>query len=248
MPIRPGSHRRLTARHGRWAAFGVVLSAHLAVFAELNPLSDPIPLETTPEPIIVSFVTSPQPRSEPTNASATIKRQPPTTVKPTVTKPKAPKNRRERTPSINKTPTRPIPAQYQNNYQSPDSSNKVAIPVAKDSPSIDSNSSNATPNRSATALSGNQSANFDAGYLHNPAPEYPAISRRLGEQGVVMLLVAVAADGTATDVAVKSSSGWSRLDQAALKCVKKWRFVPARRDGRAINASVIVPVRFSIEG
>ncbi|MFI3119611.1 MAG: TonB family protein, partial [Methylococcaceae bacterium] len=43
-------------------------------------------------------------------------------------------------------------------------------------------------------------------------------------------------------------SGSSRLDQAALEAVKKWRFVPAKRGEQAVSASVVVPVRFSIEG
>ena len=93
-----------------------------------------------------------------------------------------------------------------------------------------------------------QSASFNAAYLHNPVPDYPSVSRRLGEQGKVLLRVQVTVDGAAGSVALQTSSGSTRLDQAALEAVKKWRFVPAKRGGQAVSASVVVPVSFSIEG
>jgi protein TonB len=93
-----------------------------------------------------------------------------------------------------------------------------------------------------------QSPNFNAAYLNNPAPNYPSISRRLGEQGLVLLNVQVTADGTADSVELKTSSGSTRLDEAALEAVKKWRFTPAKRGDQAVSASVVVPVRFSLEG
>jgi periplasmic protein TonB len=103
-------------------------------------------------------------------------------------------------------------------------------------------------NKPTTTSPSFQSPSFDASYLDNPAPDYPSISRRLGEQGRVLLRVLVAVDGTANSVVVQTSSGSSRLDQATLAAVKKWRFVPARHGGQAVVASVIVPVSFSIEG
>lgn len=90
-------------------------------------------------------------------------------------------------------------------------------------------------------------ARFDADYLHNPKPVYPAISRRNGEEGKVLLKVRVSPQGAALDVAVSRSSGFSRLDTAALDAVTRWRFVPARRGDEAVESSVIVPVTFALE-
>ncbi len=90
-------------------------------------------------------------------------------------------------------------------------------------------------------------ARFDADYLHNPKPAYPAISRRNGEEGKVLLKVRVSPQGAALDVAVSRSSGFSRLDTAALDAVTRWRFVPARRGDEAVESSVIVPVTFALE-
>jgi periplasmic protein TonB len=91
-------------------------------------------------------------------------------------------------------------------------------------------------------------ARFDAAYLNNPKPVYPALSRRLGEEGKVVLRVHVDADGRATEVAIKTSSGLSRLDSAAHAAVAQWRFVPAQRGDTAIDAWVLVPIVFNLEG
>jgi protein TonB len=90
-------------------------------------------------------------------------------------------------------------------------------------------------------------ARFDADYLHNPKPVYPALSRRMNEEGKVLLKVRVSAQGTALDVAISKSSGFPRLDAAAVDAVTRWRFVPARRGDEAVDSSVIVPITFAFE-
>ena len=81
----------------------------------------------------------------------------------------------------------------------------------------------------------------------SPAPPYPAqaLTRRL--TGLVMLKVLVDASGKPLDVAVETSSGVRMLDDAALKFVlKRWHFVPATQDGRAIQAYALVPISFEL--
>lgn len=90
-------------------------------------------------------------------------------------------------------------------------------------------------------------ARFDADYLHNPQPAYPPASRRLGEQGKVLLRVHVGADGRAGHVEIRHGSGYARLDRAAIDAVALWRFVPARRGSEPIAAWVQVPVTFELE-
>ncbi|MCX7673186.1 MAG: energy transducer TonB [Thiobacillaceae bacterium] len=87
---------------------------------------------------------------------------------------------------------------------------------------------------------------FDADYLDNPAPPYPALSRRLGEEGRVLLRVYVLPDGSAGQVQVRESSGHERLDRAALETVRRWRFVPARQGEEPVAAWVLVPIAFSL--
>jgi protein TonB len=88
---------------------------------------------------------------------------------------------------------------------------------------------------------------FDADYLDNPKPAYPSLSRRLGEEGRVVLRVRVSAAGLPLDVAVHAASGSPRLDRAALDTVRRWKFVPARLGSDAVAATVLVPIVFSLK-
>lgn len=87
---------------------------------------------------------------------------------------------------------------------------------------------------------------FNAAYLNNPAPRYPALSRRLGEEGRVVLRVFVDARGLPARVELRASSGHDRLDGVALETVKQWKFLPARRGDQAVSAWVLVPISFSL--
>jgi protein TonB len=89
---------------------------------------------------------------------------------------------------------------------------------------------------------------FNAAYLQNPAPAYPPLSRRLHEEGRVVLRVHVTVAGQADDVQVRSSSGHSRLDDTARDTVRQWKFVPAKRGADAVAAWVLVPISFKLEG
>lgn len=89
---------------------------------------------------------------------------------------------------------------------------------------------------------------FDAGYLDNPAPAYPAISRRMGEDGKVLLRVFVEPSGRPSQIQINAGSGSPRLDQAAQEAVWRWKFVPARRGNEAVGAWVLVPIIFNLRG
>jgi protein TonB len=88
---------------------------------------------------------------------------------------------------------------------------------------------------------------FRAAYLRNPEPHYPAVSRRLAEQGSVQLRVLVTAEGRPARVDLHRSSGFSRLDEAAAAAVREWRFVPAKHGSTPVEAAVIVPIVFRLD-
>lgn len=88
---------------------------------------------------------------------------------------------------------------------------------------------------------------FDAAYLQNPSPEYPSLSRRMGEEGRVVLRVLVTPEGRAEQLEIRTSSGFARLDQAALDTVRRWRFAPARQGAESVHAWVLIPVTFSLD-
>ena len=87
----------------------------------------------------------------------------------------------------------------------------------------------------------------DASYLNNPKPVYPAVSKRLGEQGKVMLRVLIGTDGLPQKVEVKQSSGFERLDRQAIDAVMRWRFVPGKRNGVPEAMWNLVPINFVLQ-
>lgn len=87
----------------------------------------------------------------------------------------------------------------------------------------------------------------DAAYLNNPKPPYPAISKRMGEQGKVVLRVLIGADGLPQKVEISQSSGFDRLDRQAQEAVMRWRFVPGKRNGIPEAMWSLVPVNFVLE-
>ncbi|MCZ4313995.1 TonB family protein [Comamonadaceae bacterium G21597-S1] len=87
----------------------------------------------------------------------------------------------------------------------------------------------------------------DAQYLQNPRPRYPPISVRLREQGTVLVDVLVSDQGLAREARVQTSSGFFRLDNAAVSTVLTWRFVPGKRAGVAQSMWFTVPITFAIQ-
>jgi len=89
-------------------------------------------------------------------------------------------------------------------------------------------------------------ASASAGYLKNPAPEYPALAHRRGWEGTVLLRVHVLASGKPGEIQLQKSSGRQPLDEAALAAVKRWSFVPAKQGDVALDGWVSVPIEFKI--
>lgn len=87
----------------------------------------------------------------------------------------------------------------------------------------------------------------NADYLNNPKPVYPLLSKRAGEQGRVLVHVLIGADGLPQRADITSSSGFERLDQAALATVLRWRYVPGKRAGVAEAMWFNVPINFVLE-
>lgn len=144
-----------------------------------------------------------------------------------------PKPRLKRTPPPRPTPTVP-----------------TAMPPSAESsrPLEESPASTAAPAPEPAAAPAAISApRFDAAYLDNPPPAYPALSRRLGEDGRVLLRVFVTPDGHAREVHIERSSGHARLDRAAREAVSRWRFVPAKRAEEPVAAWVLVPISFALK-
>lgn len=119
----------------------------------------------------------------------------------------------------------------------PAASNGISPPVAAEQPRL-------TATSAAAALI---PPRIDREHS-NIIPEYPSTSKRLGESGRVLVAVFILANGRAGEVQVLKSSGYARLDSAAVEHVQRdWKFVPARLDGEAIAAWGRFGVTFQIQ-
>lgn len=78
------------------------------------------------------------------------------------------------------------------------------------------------------------------------APHYPLASKRLNEQGKAVLRVELGEDGKVANAMIKASSGFARLDEAALAAIKTWRCKPPVRNGAAVRASALQAFNFSL--
>lgn len=83
--------------------------------------------------------------------------------------------------------------------------------------------------------------------LDLPHPRYPIVSRRLGEEGTVLVRVEVLPNGKVGRVSVLSDSGYPRLARAAIAAVRNARFRPAMHHGEPTTDSVRIPFRFVLE-
>lgn len=83
-------------------------------------------------------------------------------------------------------------------------------------------------------------------YIHPPQTVYPMMSKRMGEQGKVVLRILVNEKGLPDQVQVQTSSGFARLDEAGRQAGMRALFKPRLEDGRAVAVYVIVPVNFTL--
>lgn len=197
------------------------------------PPNTPTPSEATPvPPLAPKAVVQPpppvpavEPPPRPAPPRPAPRPEPPKVERKPEPSPPAPTERPPATPTAVPSPPQPAPSAT----TSPAPAAPSAAPVPQAPPPI-------------------TAARFDAAYLNNPRPPYPPVSRRMREEGTVMLRVFVGTDGRPERIELSESSGSGRLDAAAQTAVSRWRFVPARQGDREIASWVVVPVIFKLEG
>ena len=209
---------RLRAKFGPLA---MVIALHAALFYLLSSgLLDRVAQVALPQAVYVSFVTPPPPKAPPPAAPKIVSLAPPPTVAP-------PPPVVQVAPAQN-TVTLPPPAPA----AAPE---KAAVVVAAAAPA-------------APPAAGPRTVTSDVEYIQPPQPVYPAQSKRLGEQGKVVLRVLVNEKGQADQVTVQSSSGSARLDEAGRQAALRARFKPYVENGHPVAVFVIVPLNFELAG
>jgi periplasmic protein TonB len=87
----------------------------------------------------------------------------------------------------------------------------------------------------------------DADYLNNPPPPYPPVSRRIGEQGRVMVRVCVDDKGSPQRAELHKTSGFERLDATAVATTLRWRYKPGTVGGVPQALCALVPIDFKLD-
>jgi len=103
-----------------------------------------------------------------------------------------------------------------------------------------------TPTRSLGSTQGSTTVSQMArpDYAHNPKPDYPIALRDRGISGVVWFRVWVDAKGHPQEIEVAKGSGYRLFDEAALRAVQRWRFIPAKDAQQRLASWVEFAVRF----
>jgi protein TonB len=179
-----------------------------------------------PAEIVLEFLAPPAPRVQP---------QPPAPPKSTPVKQTTP----PATTPVKTSP--PLPLAIADPTPSPHAPTGVIASVAP-APPVAAPMTEAPPASARVQL-----PSSDADYLQNPKPAYPSMSKRLGEQGQVVVRVLIDVYGKAQTADIKQSSGFDRLDQAALNTVLRWRYVPGKHAGVAQTMWFNVPINFVLE-
>lgn len=172
-----------------------------------------------PVQILSEFVEPPKPKEPPPPPP------PPPEPKKQVTKtPPPPRPQAIREP-------KPSPSAPTGTLEPPPPAAPVAAPAPPEPPA---------PPPAPPAPPSVQLPSSNADYLQNPKPVYPAMSKRLGEQGKTIVRVLIGVDGLPKQASIFRSSGYERLDEAARTAVMGWRYVPGKRNG------VVEPMEFNV--
>lgn len=226
-----------------FAVLTTVVVAHAAALwllqhgLQSRPQDQIVTAEVLMEWVTPAPAPSPQPQPAPV-----------TTPKPALTKPQVqpvspPKPQAQPAPSPIVAPVASEPLVTPVAQANPPSSasmpaNSAAGPTAAPAPPVPS---------TAPAAPKIELPSSQADYLNNPRPPYPPLSKRLGEQGRVVLRVRIETDGSASQAEIQRSSGFDRLDQTALQTVLRWRFVPGKRNGVPEAMWFNIPINFVLE-
>lgn len=212
----------LAKLRAKFGPLSVVLALHAVMFylaysGTLNRMADIM----LPKVVTVSFVTPPAPKPAPPSIPKTvvIAQLPPPVIVPPV----------------------PVQIAIQNAITVP----QVSAPVADKAP-VTAPVAAAVSAPPAPPVTGPRTITSGVEYLQAPQPVYPQMSKRMGEQGKVVLRILVNEKGMPDQVVVQTSSGSARLDEAGRQAALRALFKPHVEDGRAVAVYVIVPLNFQL--
>lgn len=235
----------LLYRHRLVLAPSAVVSLHMAVLLGIASIGARPATPRAAKPATPTLYTP---------ISALFLAPPPVAAQAAMTRPRMPAT----PPSRQMPPPAQPPAPNVSAQQAIASAPATAAPAA--SPSADTFQSQAesasptlaSPSNAKAAVSGPNAATASAiqtahpDYAHNPGPDYPLALREQGIGGIVWLRVWVDQDGRPAEIRLHKGSGYRLLDDAALRAVRHWRFIPARVGPQPQASWVEFPIRFTL--
>lgn len=203
---------------------GLSIALHVAaLYGKGFPASAPAKPMQQKGRTVVQLTLLPAMASEPNPSAGDIDVAPAPTPPPPKPKVQSPKPEPQRLPAPTPPPPKP----------------KTQSPKPKASPRSPS------PEQDASLIQ-EKGVSTEAQATKSIAPAYPRLSRRKGEEGTVVLSVEISADGTPGNIQIVQSSGYRRLDAAALKAAQKTPFAPALRLGKAIPSTTELSFTFKL--
>lgn len=225
----------------RWALAGLAVAAHVVAGVQLLSWRDaPVPPEPASVPLMVSMIA---PQSSPHQAALSA---PPAPVvapaRPQVPLPTVLSSKATTSNTLAAPPDVPVPTSKADVMPVATPAPAVPVPVATTVPDAQP-----APPVPAAPLPPKQITASAVRYLVPPQQVYPDTSRRLGESGKVGLKVLVDEHGKAVEVQVTQSSGFSRLDQAAVSAMRAARFQPYLENGVARSVWAPATITYDLQ-
>ncbi|TCS38298.1 outer membrane transport energization protein TonB [Paucimonas lemoignei] len=229
---------------------GLVILLHVAAFFALqNGLSKPVS-RAEPREIVATLIAA-QSAPAPTAAAPAPQPEP---VKPQA-EPKPERHKPQPKKQVKETPkAEPTPEPTPKSISKPAETAPAPAPAPASPPA---QAAAAAPAPNAAAAAGAPAGppgpaqpklvTSGVEYIQPPSPVYPAVSRRLGEEGTVTLRVLVNERGRAEQADIHKSSGVPRLDEAARQAVLRAVFKPYTENGGPIPYRVNVPISFQLD-
>ena len=218
---RAASGRYGESKRPNVTALVVAAAVHVVAIAAVLLLRGEAPQERLDKRLTVVNLTPPPPPPA---------QQTPPPSKPDIVAPRTPIQLVQKTP-VAVTPD-PVPQ--------PTPSAPVSAPAIAPAPGP---SLAAAPAPPSTVRVSDLSARMTSG----APPRYPMDSRRKREQGTVVLSLVLGTDGRVETISVSRSSGFDRLDQAALSAVRKWRWAPMVQNGNPVQMKGVVEIPFVLK-
>jgi periplasmic protein TonB len=238
-------HPAIVATRHRRAVFvlGAVIGAHLLLLA-LALTSHDITLERPVEPrTITALLLSPEPEPEtatPAPPAAPAAVTPPTPpVRPAVRVKPSPAPR----PRVPRSVAAPAPVAPSQNAAPPAATQAAPAPAIP-SPATPMAASAPAAERAMPASSAPKNVSHIDCTI--PKPDYPDISKRRSESGTAIVRFVVGLGGGIETVQLQKSSGYTRLDEAALAAIHASVCRPYSENGTAVRAAYSQPFVFGL--